>query len=430
MKIGIIGPKDSIDNILEIKEEFSKEISFNIYIAQTQQEVRDQIKKCQEESDGILFTGPTVYDYIVDYIKLKKSFTFIPYDESSLYSFLLKEKKLKMKLPSIDVIEEKIVKETFKNYEVEKYYVASHISKKIETDYILFHEENIKNNKVDTILTTFTPIYDYFKNKKFPVYRIHTTLFSVRNSINSLINEIKNQEINFSKIAIQVIKLSFEEKRINKFSLLEKSLDFQKKIIPYLEIIQGSIFHNNWDEFIIFSNKGFLISEEAKVEFNKILYKNKFKISSGVGLGKTASEAESNAYEGLKYSMTQKESSFFICDENKKIITPLIEDEENINLNEIYLYEKDRSNIEDEELSIGYINKIKNIMKLYKVDTFSSETLASYLGISNKSARRILKKLIDSENAEVVGKEAKHSSGRPQSMIKINLNLNKKTKEN
>lgn len=418
MKIGIIGPIDSINNILELKEEFINDITFNIYIAHTLEETRKQIKICQEESDGILFTGLAVFDCVTDYIKIYKPHVFVPHNESSLYSFLLKEKNIKIKNVSIDVIEKETAIESLKESSIENIFILPHKKGANETTYIKFHEENIKKNNVDTILTTFSPIYDYFKNKKFPVYRLYTTFFAIRNCINTLINEIKNREIDFSKISIQIIKIDFGEKRVNKFSTLEKSLDFQKEIIPYLELIQGAIFHNNWNEFIIFSNKGFLISNEAKIEFSKLLSRNNFSIVSGIGIGKTASEAEINAYEALKFCSSQKNNCFFICDENKNIINPL----ENIELSIENLSHKDNvlKKISNKvELSIGYLNKIKNIMTLYKTDTFSSDSFANYLGISNKSARRILKKLKDNDYATIIGKELKYSSGRPQEIIKI-----------
>lgn len=423
MKIGIIGPLDSINNILKIKHEFVNDVSFNVYIAHTLKETREQIKVCQDESDGILFTGPAVFDCVINHIKLYKPHIFVPHNESSLYSFLLREKNLKMKNISIDVIEKNIAKESLKDTSIENFYILPHKTGDNEKTYISFHEKNIKENNVDTILTTFSPIYDYFKEKKFPVYRLYTTLFSIRNCINTLINEIKNKEIDFAKISIQIIKIDFEEKRVNKFSILEKSLEFQKKIIPYLQLIQGAIFHNNWNEFIIFSNKGFLMSNEAKIEFLKLLSKNNFSIISGIGVGKTASEAEINAYEALKFSTNQKKNCFFICDEDKNIIDPTSNIDFNIGISITDEQNKINDISQKIDLSIGYINKIKNIITLYKTNVFSSDIFANYLGISNKSARRILKKLMDGGYASIVGKELKYSAGRPQNMIKIDLDI-------
>lgn len=421
MKIGIIGPQDSINNILEIKNEFSSEIIFNTYIAHTLEETRNQIKVCQDESDGILFTGLAVYDCIIGKISIYKPYIFVPHNESSLYSLFLKEKNLALKNISIDVIEKNIVKESLKDIPVKNFYVLPHKTGATEETYIKFHEKNIKEKKVDTILTTFSPIYDYFKSKNFPVYRLYTTSFSIRNSVNNLISSIKNREIDFSRISIQIIKIDFDEKRFNKFSILEKSLEFQKKLIPYLEMIQGAIFHNNWNEFIIFSNKGFLMSEKTKIEFQKILSKNNFNIFSGIGLGKTAAEAEINAQEALKISIFKNKSCFYICDENKNIIEPVHNISFDIIKTDVEAIDRINKISKKINLSVGYINKIKNIVLLYKTNTFSSNIFANYLGISDKSARRILKKLVDTGYATVIGKESKLSSGRPQNLIQINL---------
>lgn len=420
MKIGIIGPVDSIEKILSLKEEFNH-ISFKCYVTNCLKEAEKQFEACQEECDGILFTGCSVFDFISQRNKIHKPNKFIPHNESSLFSLILKEKGLNLKNISVDIINENIVLDTFKEMEIKNCNVLSFTPGFTENDYIEFHEKNIREQAVNTVLTSFQSIYNYFRDKDILVYRLYTTKFSIRNTINALVNDIKNKEIDLAKISVQIVKLDFKENLITVFDTLEKTLEFQKNLVPYLKVIQGAIFNRNNSEFIIFSTKGALQNKEANMNFFKVLSKSNFNVFSGIGIGKTASEAEFNAVEALKSSINYKKSSLFMMDEEKKIIGPMNDISSLKIINEISTVKLEEIEIKT-ELSKRYINKLFSLMELYKTNVFSAEELAKHLGISNKSSRRILKKIIDSNYGKILKKEVKLKSGRPKNIVEINFN--------
>lgn len=420
MKIGIMGPQDSIDKILSIQDELEDDITLIPFITHTLKESQEMIDKCQEEVDGVLFTGCSVYDSVFQTNKLYRPNRFVPHNETSIFSFLLNDSDDKITSVSIDVLEENIVRDSLAESRIKNYSVLPHNPGFKEINYIEFHEKNILEGRAEAILTTFSPIYDYFQKKGYPVYRLYTTRFSIRNTISHLINEIKNKTIDSSKISVQVINIDCEDRRSTKFDTLHSILEFEKRMIPYLKLIQGAIFNNGWNEFIIFSTKGSIISREAKEEFHKIINKTQFKVYSGVGIGSTAAEAEMNALSALKFSRNKNESCFYFMHEDKRVEGPIN------NLGCITLKNKSVSKdlqkiSEDTGLSMNYIEKILSIVKLYGLKEFSADEMAGYLGITGRSSRRILKKLIDGGYAEVVGKENKPGSGRPQNIIRINI---------
>lgn len=419
MKIGVMGPKDSIDKVLEIKDEYENDIEWIPYEAHTLKDSANMSQKCQEEVDGLLFTGCSVYDSVYQSVKLYKPNRFVPHNETSLFNLILKSLDSKISNVSVDIIEEKIISEIVSETNLESYRVLSHNPGFTEEDYINFHEKNWENGDVDAIFTAFSPIYDYYKKKNVPVYRLYTTKFSIRNTISHLISEIKNNQIDDAKISVQIIKIDIEENhRKTKFESLDKVLDFEKELIAYLKTINGAIFNSSRNEYIIFTTKGYIKSEEAKSQFYKILSRSKFRVYSGVGIGNNAAEAEYNASLALKYSEDSLESSFFFIYEDKMVEGPILKSN---NL----LYSSNTINTslkkvsEKTGLSINYLQKIKSIIKLYGKDSFSSSELAHYLGISERSSRRILKMLVDGGHGSIVANESKSGAGRPQNIIKI-----------
>ncbi|GAA0176682.1 transcriptional regulator [Clostridium sediminicola] len=419
MRIGVMGPKDSIDKVLEIKDEYDSDIELIPYEAHTLTDSARLAEKCQREVHGILFTGCSVYDSVYQSVKITKPNKFVPHNETSLFNLILKDLDSTIYNVSVDIIEEKILSEIISDTNIKSYKVLSRTPEYTEKDYINFHEENLKNGSIDAIFTTFSPIYDYFKKKNIPVYRLYTTKFSIRNTISHLISEIKNNEIDDAKISIQIIKIDIDANHHKtKFEYLDKVLDFEKELIGYLRTINGAIFNSSWSEYIIFTTKGYIKSEEARSQFYKILTKSKFRVYSGVGVGNNAAEAEYNASLALDYSEDSLENCYFFIYEDKMVEGPILQSN---NL----LYRNNTINTslkkvsENTGLSINYLQKLQSIIKLYKKDSFSSSELAYYLGISERSSRRILKMLVDGGHGSKVAYESKSGAGRPQNIIKI-----------
>lgn len=419
MKIGVMGPKDSIDKVLEIKDEYENDIEWTSYEAHTLKESADMAQKCQQEVDGILFTGCSVYDSVYQSVELYKPNRFVHHNETSLFNLIIKELDSEIYNVSVDIIEEKTVSEIISETKLKSYRVLPYTPGYKEKDYIKFHEKNFDQGGTDAIFTAFSPIYDYFKKKSIPVYRLYTTKFSIRNTISQLISEIKNKQIDDAKISVQIIRIGIDENhRKTKFEYLDKVLDFEKELITYLKTIKGAIFNSSSSEYMIFTTKGYIKSEVAKSQFYKILTKSKFRVYSGIGIGNNAAEAEYNASLALKYSEDSMESCFFFIYEDKMVEGPILQPN---NL----LYSSNTMNTslkkvsEKTGLSINYLQKIKSIIELYGKDSFSSSELAHYLGISDRSSRRILRMFVDGGYGSIVANESKAGVGRPQNIIKI-----------
>ncbi|MBF4692207.1 hypothetical protein [Fusibacter ferrireducens] len=418
MKIGVIGPKDSIEKVINVEKEYGG-IEFVYYEAHTLKDSIGVAEKCQEETDGILFTGCGIYDHVSQMISLYKPNKFTPHNETSLFTLILNEKNIEIQNCSIDIIEENIVRDIVAESNLKKCSVLPRNPKFTEEDYIKFHDENWNSGDFDAVFTCFSAIYDYYKKREIPVYRLYTTKFAIRNTISQLISDIKNKQIDDSKISVQVIKIYVSENyRRTKLDDLDKVLDFEKELITYLRTINGAIFNFSWNEFIIFTTKGSIKSLEAKSMFHKIITKSKFRICSGVGIGNNASEAEYNAFEALKYSEENKENCLFFMNEDQVVEGPILEPN-----NLSYSSNTMNTNLEEiskiTELSTNFLQKISSVIKLYGKDCFTSAELANYLGIGERSGRRILKKLVDGGYGSIVASKNKPGAGRPTNIIKI-----------
>lgn len=414
MKIAIIGPSDSTKRVEKICNEYDNLIA-NIYNSFTLQESIDVFNEAQMENDGIIFTGPSVFDAINQNKKISKPYEYITYDERAIYAAALDVDLKKYKNISVDVIKEDYLKDIFESIGVNNYSLLSHRHGYSEKDYIKHHDNNIKMGNT-LVLTTFSPICKHYLDIGIDAKRLYTSDFTIKGCISSLITKIDNHITDLSKIAIQLIKLKNLEGN-NNYIFYEKSLEFEKKLLTYIQKVKGSMFRQGRNSYTIFSTKGHLTNEGSINMFSEIILESYFNIFSGIGIGDSAFDAEYNASKALFHSEESKNSGFYIFDENKNIIGPFYNDsyvEYNSSSNEDAIINAS----EKAGLSGTYIKKIYSIMS--NKDQFTTGELAYLLGISDRSARRIVKKLVDSKLANIVGKEKNSIKGRPNNLVSLN----------
>ncbi len=413
MKIGIIGPRDSAENIAEKLSRVDKSIECKFYIREEISRVGEVMDRCEDEVDGIILTGAGVHATIESIRPLNKPFAYIHRTTLSLMSALWKARKDFKGLNrfSVDVISKEAFDEAAEELDlpVENLRLMPFCSSCNEEDYIKWHTTLFEEGKTDFILTGFGNVYTRLKREGYPVYRLFPTYSQVREAYREILHKAQISKLKSSQIAVQVIKLS---KKINKNYYEELNIQnkLQKEIISYVREVQGALYTSGGDEYVISGTMGSF--KDSIRSFMKLLSNVTVEISSGIGYGSTAYEADVNARNALLASM--REGGLFVIDESGTLRRPVGPKE---------LKGNNRSRrieiISDvTSLSPVYISKIMTLLERKKELRVDSKELAGYLEISERSARRIINKLIEN-NYGSLETEEKVSKGRPKNIIKI-----------
>ena len=180
------------------------------------------------------------------------------------------------------------------------------------------------------------------------------------------------------------------------------------------------------DQFILYGTRGsldkFIEKENLEDFFCQVGKTHGISINIGFGLGYSARIAEGNARIALYHARKKAESkhSIYLVTENQEIINPLQ------GKDKIYSLKSEDDHIlsiaSATRMSVSTITKLVRFEALRRNTSFSTVDLEEYLGISRRSAERILKGLMDCNYAERVGEEQPHSKGRPRSVYRINFN--------
>ena len=292
-----------------------------------------------------------------------------------------------------------------------------------EQEFLEWHRELLESDKVDLAISGFGSVYQQLIGLGHPVYRLLPSSLQVRDTVEHLLGTIAARGLRSAGIAIQIIRLSRKEGNlISPYDRMRDEGRFFLELLEYVRVIQGSIFTIGKREYAIFSTRGVIESPANLDLFGTLLEwgrKNNIKVCSGIGIGSTAFEAEKSAQTALSHSLERSYGGVFLMHEDQ-ISGPLGEAEEL----------RYRTRIGDETLlriaeEVGitpsYVDRIRAIMDKTGKDTFDSGDLAVCLGIGERSARRVLKKFLDSGHATLVGKENSYNVGRPKNRVKINI---------
>lgn len=425
MEIGIIGPLDSCNSIMDVMNRSFPDISVNIYEVSQTEEAYLLINRAEKECDGIILTGMGVYYKVIEKVEINKPHMYVPFYTSSIMKafWMLKEEFPDCTKVSIDVVREDAlldVLDEFKlkdNLEIDLMEYNHLIPEK---SYLDFHKKKQEDNPDCVSIIALGWVYEELKNMGYNVVRMYPTKSTIRTTINNLISKINQDIAKESSLAIQVLKIRHEE-NISQYRKLEINSLVENKLSGYIKEIQGSIFTLSWDRYIIYSTRGAVENlDNLSVLKNimKFLEKENIIIFSGIGLGKTSRECELNARKALNASIQMNKSSIFKVD-GEKIKGPLLT---NRNLEYSYIVNSDMIEIsETTGVNVHHLEMIKSMNDKYNINEFTSDLLAEYLDVSVRTANRIINKLTESNFAKEVGQEVNKSVGRPKKIIKVTL---------
>jgi hypothetical protein len=428
MKIGIIGPGDSVDKVINVINEYYPFVEPIAYKKEKVEEVMEIIDDSIYKADGLLFTGIAVLGEAEKYSKLNKPYEAIMRNDSSIMKTFweIKNDNKPIKRVSIDIVEENLVNEIADEFgiKIENIYTMPYQSGISEKEYVKRHVQLWEEGKVDIIISGLGAAYNELKERNLPVYRLNMTVPLIKVTMQNLINKVRTSEIKANQIAIQILKIKNLKTQItSQYDNLIKKNSVEKELINYVKEVQGSFFQLGTDKYIIFGTRRTLEDDVIINDLLKIVENfetNGITIYSGMGFGNTGWNAEYNAITALEIAEKSSNAAFYIIDENNKIRGPI--NDSNENNYDLQVYDEKINEIAKKiGVSATYLSKLVSIMKKTNQNTFSSDTFGHYLGVTQRSGRRLLEKFICAGYAEVVTTTVDKGIGRPKKIVEMKL---------
>ena len=426
MKIAIVGAPDSVDKVYSTLLLSYPEVDFITRTAEKVDDMINLIQDIEERVDGFYLTGIGIYSTLNEKTNITKPVVYTKRGITGIIKSFWDFQKERCKITDlkeiklgIDVVEEGCFLEVLKefNIEIESYYLQSYDYHKSEEEYLKEYLERIEQKEINCVFTAFGYIYTALKKINFPVYRLQTTDVEIREEFKNLQNTIEMTKAENSKISVEIIKILKENNLLN--NILSDKIKFEEELLLYSQEVDGNIQALGNNEYFIFSSKGPLNDINNMNTLFSIIkknYKKGINIAVGIGEGNTLFISEKNARKALKLSINNGNNSIFFSD-GIEIKGPLKEKREII-----YKSSSDKKILEISKrigVSALYLEKIKSIIKKQNKNCFTSNELAEFLNISERSTNRVIKKIIETGYASTLEHENSLGAGRPRRKIEF-----------
>lgn len=427
IRLGIVGALDTVDKIKNIAKEFEDQIKVVVYSYQDKKEVVKLLENSENQVDAFLFSGQVPYVVSEMTKAINKPRVYIPRTGTSLYKAFwgMQEQGIDYRNVSFDTIQKKAIEEVVNelNITIDSLYVKTYCEDIDYLEIVDYHYNLWKEKKITVATTCLSITYKELKELGVPVIKLYPTNSLIRECIQEAIYLGDAEKIKATQIAVQIFKI--KNKGISsEYEFLKLKNLLEKVLINYTQNCFGYVFPFGRDEYLMFSTRGAIKGQCQKLD----LYKNlkvddnriEIKIASGIGFGNTAYEAETKARIALGYSIEEKNyNCCFMVDENGIITGPIGEIQENLSYDLAVVDEEIQLIAKKIQISTTYISKIKSIIQRIGTNKMNAEVFANYLGISERSGRRILKQITDAGYAKIIANESTSNIGRPKQLYEI-----------
>ncbi|USG66918.1 hypothetical protein NDK47_06375 [Brevibacillus ruminantium] len=428
-RVGVVGPRDSVQLICEVGAEFQDQMMFIPYVYQNTAEAMEIVNAAEDSVDIWLFSGQSPYAIAKDHIRKKKAF-YPQLQGTSLTRILLEavyRDRRELERISFDTIPTDSFQELCVelNLPFDQIHLFSYRGFMPSTELVAFHTELYAKGKVEACATCISSVYNELQAQGIPVYRVYHDRMAIRTMLQLASQQGEALHYKKSQIAVQVVaiqgldRLIGENKGVYEVHRLE--LKLQEIILDYVEAHSGAGVPLGNGKHLIFSTRG---SFEDNRRFppssliEKIWLLADLPTYIGVGFGATALAAEKNAQLALLHAQKMGDSAAILVNDEGQMEGPLRSPG-----SITYEYRTDNKEmsllLRKAGVTITTYNKILSIQKNLGKNSISSTEIAEWLGMTQRNARRILSDLEQSGLAELTGEEAPASRGRPRKVYRL-----------
>ncbi|MGG1573074.1 hypothetical protein [Fictibacillus sp. NRS-1165] len=382
------------------------------------------IKELTEKTDVLLFSGYEEYKLARDHIEFSVPAHYIPLKASGLYGALF---RLMRRLPEVRGISA----DTLSEQEVSK--VLSEVNERLDVlpveedrvfqtrdQMINLHRQLFETRKTQAALTGSKVISDELHALGIPNEWVVPTAEDIINSLERALLSCKKRQNKDSQVVmgrIRIIQVQGLECELTGHRIQKKKTRIRRMIREYAEALEGHLIAIEEDEFLFVTTRGIFerVSEGYKsMPLLKALKgDNQLSLSVGVGFGLCAKDAGNHAWMALRQSMQFGSNQCYIVREDKSVIGP-------VEMSSPLIYSLSVTDpallhrAEKTGMTATYLTKMMAQIKRTERITYTAQEIAAILGLTIRSAHRILLQCLDAGLIKIVGEEKLSSKGRPR----------------
>lgn len=394
----------------------------------------DEIKN---EVEVLLLCGPVPYRKVLEKVKSVVPVHYVRYNETGLYkAFYNIQKKLANvnvnsnmvgNAISVDTVTPVMVKRFLEEIDEQdlKIICYDEASNPTREQLLEFHKDCFNKGLVSGALTGINSISAELNDLGVPNEWMVPTTQDIIVALERALLSTDARKSKESQIVVGLINVDGFGKIVDRHNseheIQKLKLNIHRILLDYVDSLRGHLTHLGGDEYLFFTTRGIFEQETAgykRVPLASEIYRSyQLTLSIGVGFGRTANEAGSNARSALRKSKEASGNSCFIVREDRGILGPLemvdaqVKDMELVNPD--FIKKAENANMTSSYLSRLLVTYARTGKKEYNV-----QELALLLNITVRSTHRLLLEWSDTGLVRTSGME-KMPKGRPRQIFEF-----------
>ncbi|MBP2078843.1 hypothetical protein [Oceanobacillus polygoni] len=429
VRIGVIGPTDSVQQIMSVAKEFS-DTSIVPFTYESLEEIDRILERNKDQFDQWFFSGIMNFSYAMDHALLPIDKAIYPNMNGSTFFGTLLEAQLEG-----NTVYKKISIDTIKREEIEKilaYYKLDAITYnnmpfqgyEHNEKQIAFHQNLYEQGEMELAITFLRATYIALKEKGIPVYRVTPSYLSIEQSFRLLIERALSTRYKNAQMAVIGCKVEFntsEEALYYSFKMKHKELELRQSLLHLTEKVNGSLMQLGDGLFFIFTTRGeidhrfeaaiFELIEDVKIQEN-------IQLTISIGFGETVSQAEQHVRKGFHNLEKEETTSIIIVDEDQNM-TKKNSNNETIAYKTIEMGAEWKAKIQHSGVSPGVVSKLRSYTRQYNRYEFTSSDVSRWLKSTERNGRRIANLLEKAGITVQCGELQSGVRGRPRKVFRF-----------
>lgn len=431
MRLGIIGPYTTTKVVKDVVERDIPDIQLVCECIEFFEQSYEFAAKMQNEGqvDAILFTGPTNYSHAVRRVTPTIPWAHLPHSRTSALQAFLTAQSLYgsgLNSISIDRYDADLLRTTLETCGIRNPTILKAPFDPEEPGFehklMEFHRDCFLNKGVSVCFTSMEHIWGPLLGESIPCVRILPAEEVIREQIYHLQLRCSAAQERRGRMAVIGIHFDYvfdNEKNlpIREWEKIQYQNKFAERIQSLAQKMEAAAFNMGMGFFFIATSRNMLMNFFLKNgEYNNLLQFGRqgpgCYVRLGIGVGNTMLEAYSRANMALNQGDINRSSHSYMVEDETGELKKLNETE----------FPASSTSADYFAHRIGV--SIETLSKLCQVlesgDTLTAQELGDRMGLTVRSANRIITLLEEASCASLVGK-ASTGKGRPARIMKITL---------
>jgi hypothetical protein len=434
VSIAVIGPEDLVDHVMTVSASSTTAARLVGAPYQREDDAVRVVRRVQDEVDALLFTGPAPYDlaYAADAVDVPAS--YIPLNGETLYRALLTARLADgpdLRNLSIDTLARDEVDEVYRELGLptEQLHLRPYQKGEDAGRVATWHADLLERGVATAALTCRRTIHRELAGRGLPVWRVIPTHQSIVTSVTTATLLGSGRRAERSRLALCLVELvRFEATARQSASphwMHETRLALHRTLLEEAQRLGGTVVPLATGQFLVITTLGALrlVTDGFAVApfVDAVDHALGQRVSVGIGAASTAHDAEAAAYSALDDAREAGgDCAYLRGDDASMHRLERRRTGSSANPDELEPSARDRTATRD--------RKLHELARLHEAldaetppdqsPTVEANTAATSLGISLRSARRLLRSLVAEGLAWPVTSEAA-TRGRPRHRYRL-----------